>query len=93
MLIDSSKFGRSALLNIVEPWAVAGVITDSQLSPAEAKAYRARGVNLIIADRLAPKYRSMGPEDELIARYRASLFDHLQFRTCAHRIDHDPLLG
>ncbi len=27
-------------------------------------------VNLIIADRLAPKYRSMGPEDELIARYQ-----------------------
>src|SRR4249919_2425945 len=26
--------------------------------------------NLIIADRLAPKYRSMGPEDELIARYQ-----------------------
>jgi len=26
-------------------------------------------VNLVIADRLAPKYRSMGPEDELIARY------------------------
>jgi uncharacterized protein len=27
-------------------------------------------MNLIIADRLAPKYRSMGPEDELIARYQ-----------------------
>ena len=27
-------------------------------------------VNLLIADRLAPKYRSMGPEDELIARYQ-----------------------
>ena len=27
-------------------------------------------VNLVIADRLAPKYRSMGPEDELIARYQ-----------------------
>jgi uncharacterized membrane protein (UPF0182 family) len=26
--------------------------------------------NLIIADRLAPKYRAMGPEDELIARYQ-----------------------
>ena len=26
--------------------------------------------SLIIADRLAPKYRSMGPEDELIARYQ-----------------------
>src|SRR5215468_7556037 len=27
-------------------------------------------VNLLIADRLAPKYRAMGPEDELIARYQ-----------------------
>ena len=27
-------------------------------------------VNLVIADRIAPKYRSMGPEDEFIARYR-----------------------
>ena len=27
-------------------------------------------VNLVIADRLAPKYRSTGPEDELIARYQ-----------------------
>jgi uncharacterized membrane protein (UPF0182 family) len=29
-------------------------------------------VNLVIADRLAPKYRSTGPEDELIARYQAA---------------------
>ncbi|MET0894257.1 MAG: UPF0182 family protein [Acidimicrobiia bacterium] len=28
--------------------------------------------NLVIADRLAPKYRSMGPEDELIARYQSA---------------------
>jgi uncharacterized protein len=27
-------------------------------------------LNLVIADRIAPKYRSMGPEDELIARYQ-----------------------
>src|SRR5918994_2545058 len=27
-------------------------------------------VNLLIADRLAPKYRSMGPEDELVERYQ-----------------------
>ncbi len=50
VLIDSSKFGRTALLSIVEPWAVAGVITDSGLGAAEARAYRAKGVNLIIAD-------------------------------------------
>lgn len=50
ILIDSSKFGRTALLRIVEPWAVTGVITDSALDPVEVEAYRARGVNLIIAD-------------------------------------------
>jgi uncharacterized membrane protein (UPF0182 family) len=27
-------------------------------------------LNLLIADRLAPKYRSMGPEDELVERYQ-----------------------
>src|SRR6266542_5954331 len=26
--------------------------------------------NLLIADRIAPKYRSMGPEDELVERYQ-----------------------
>jgi DeoR family fructose operon transcriptional repressor len=50
VLIDSSKFGRTALLNIVEPWVVDGVITDSGLGPEQVKEYRARGVNLIIAD-------------------------------------------
>jgi DeoR/GlpR family transcriptional regulator of sugar metabolism len=50
ILVDSSKFGRSALLTIVEPWTVAGVITDAALDPQQADAYRARGVNLIIAD-------------------------------------------
>jgi len=29
--------------------------------------------NLIIADRIAPKYRSMGPEDEIIERYRRAV--------------------
>ncbi len=27
-------------------------------------------VNLLVADRVAPRYRSMGPEDELLARYQ-----------------------
>jgi uncharacterized protein len=30
-------------------------------------------VSLIIADRLAPKYRSMGPEDELVERYQQAV--------------------
>ena len=29
--------------------------------------------NLLIADRLAPKYRSMGPEDELVERYQQAV--------------------
>ena len=29
--------------------------------------------NLLIADRLAPKYRSMGPEDELVERYQRAI--------------------
>lgn len=29
--------------------------------------------NLLIADRLAPKYRSMGPEDELVERYQRAV--------------------
>ncbi len=27
-------------------------------------------VNLIVADRIAPRYRGTGPEDEIIERYR-----------------------
>ena len=50
LLVDSTKFGRNALLNIVEPWAVAGLITDDGLDPAGIGAYRERGVNLIIAE-------------------------------------------
>lgn len=50
LLVDSTKFGRNALLDIVEPWAVAGLITDTGLDVETAAAYRGRGVNLIIAD-------------------------------------------
>ena len=50
ILIDSTKFGHTALLNIVEPWLVAGVITDAGLDALQAAAFRARGVNLIVAE-------------------------------------------
>ncbi|HWE61724.1 MAG TPA: DeoR family transcriptional regulator, partial [Chloroflexota bacterium] len=50
ILIDSSKFGRTALLHIVEPWAVAGVITDAEIDPVLAAEYRDRGVNLLLAE-------------------------------------------
>ena len=32
--------------------------------------------SLLIADRLAPKYRSMGPEDELVERYQSFVSDY-----------------
>src|ERR1700730_8279738 len=47
--------------------------------------------------RLAPAGEWLGsrttPRGELITCCRASLFVHLQFRTCAHGIDRDPLRG
>src|SRR5258708_7292571 len=33
-------------------------------------------VNLTVADRLAPKFRTMGPEDELVQRYRDAVGRH-----------------
>jgi DeoR/GlpR family transcriptional regulator of sugar metabolism len=49
ILIDSSKFGHTALLHIVHPREVAGVITDSGLDPLVVAAYRDRGVHLTLA--------------------------------------------
>lgn len=49
ILIDSAKFGRTALLHIVHPWQVAGVITDAGLDPVLVAAYRERGVHLTLA--------------------------------------------
>jgi DeoR/GlpR family transcriptional regulator of sugar metabolism len=50
VVADSSKVGRSALSRFgnVRDWA--GLITDSCISPADAKALRAAGVNLVLAD-------------------------------------------
>ncbi|MGI8793110.1 MAG: UPF0182 family membrane protein [Acidimicrobiales bacterium] len=33
-------------------------------------------INLIIADRLAPRFRPMGPEDEIVARYQETVGTH-----------------
>jgi DeoR/GlpR family transcriptional regulator of sugar metabolism len=49
MLVDSSKFGRTALLHIAWPWQAAALITDAGLSTEAAAAYTRRGVNLVIA--------------------------------------------
>jgi uncharacterized membrane protein (UPF0182 family) len=34
-------------------------------------------INLVVADRLAPKFRSLGPEDELVQRYHDTVGQHV----------------
>jgi DeoR family fructose operon transcriptional repressor len=48
-LIDSSKFGLSALLAIARPEELDAMIVDDGLAPDVAEAYRAVGANLIFA--------------------------------------------
>ncbi len=48
-LIDSTKFGRSALLSIAPAQELDAIVTDSALDPEVARAYRAAGVRLEIA--------------------------------------------
>jgi DeoR/GlpR family transcriptional regulator of sugar metabolism len=49
MLVDSSKFGRTALLHIAWPWQATAVISDSGLPAELVEAYTARNVNVIVA--------------------------------------------
>lgn len=49
MLVDSSKFGRTALLHIAWPWQAAAVFSDAALPDEVAEAYRAREVNVVVA--------------------------------------------
>jgi DeoR/GlpR family transcriptional regulator of sugar metabolism len=48
-LIDSSKFGLSALLTIARPEDLDAVVVDDGLSAATLEAYEAAGVNLVVA--------------------------------------------
>jgi DeoR/GlpR family transcriptional regulator of sugar metabolism len=50
-LIDSSKFGLSALLTIARAEDLDAVVVDDGLPPQAAEAYEAAGVNLILAER------------------------------------------
>jgi DeoR/GlpR family transcriptional regulator of sugar metabolism len=52
-LIDSTKFGISALLSIARVTELDAVVVDDGLPPETAEAYRAAGVRLIVAPRLA----------------------------------------
>lgn len=49
ILVDSSKFGRTALLHIAWPWRATALITDAGLSPELAAAYAAQDVNVLVA--------------------------------------------
>jgi len=48
-LIDSTKFGRAALLSIAPARELDAIVTDPALDPEVARAYRAAGVRLEIA--------------------------------------------
>jgi DeoR/GlpR family transcriptional regulator of sugar metabolism len=49
-LIDSSKFGLSALLSIARPEELDALVVDDGLPPTTVEAYEAAGVNLILAE-------------------------------------------
>ena len=50
LLIDSSKFGKTALIKLASLTEFDQVITDSGISPAEADALRKEGVDLRVVD-------------------------------------------
>ena len=49
-LIDSTKFGRAALVTIADAQELDLIVTDSGLEPAAAEEYRAAGVRLEIVN-------------------------------------------
>jgi DeoR/GlpR family transcriptional regulator of sugar metabolism len=52
-LLDSSKFKRSSLLTVRSAQSLDLIITDDGLDPTTAAEFRAAGVNLLVADRVA----------------------------------------
>jgi DeoR/GlpR family transcriptional regulator of sugar metabolism len=52
-LLDSSKFKRSSLLTVRSAQSLDLIITDDGLDPATAAEFRAAGVNLVVAERVA----------------------------------------
>ena len=49
-LVDSSKFGRSALLSIARAQELDALVVDDALEPETLSAYRAAGVNVVVAE-------------------------------------------
>lgn len=49
MLVDSTKFDRTALLHIAWPWQATAVVTDAGLADETSAGYAERGVNLVVA--------------------------------------------
>jgi DeoR/GlpR family transcriptional regulator of sugar metabolism len=52
-LLDSTKFKRSSLLTIRSPQSLDLIITDDGLDSSTVAEFRAAGVNLVVADRVA----------------------------------------
>jgi DeoR family fructose operon transcriptional repressor len=52
-LLDSTKFKRSSLLTVHSAQSLDMIITDDGLDPATVAEFRAAGVNLVVADRVA----------------------------------------
>jgi DeoR/GlpR family transcriptional regulator of sugar metabolism len=53
-LIDSSKFGLSALLAITRPEELDALVVDDALDADTLASYRAAGVNVVVTERAAP---------------------------------------
>jgi DeoR family fructose operon transcriptional repressor len=50
-LLDSTKFKRDSLMTVRSAQALDTIITDDGLDPATAAAFRAAGINLVVAER------------------------------------------
>jgi DeoR family fructose operon transcriptional repressor len=53
-LVDSTKFGRASLMTVRSVQSLDLLVTDDALDPAVAAAFRAAGVNLVVAERVEP---------------------------------------
>jgi DeoR/GlpR family transcriptional regulator of sugar metabolism len=61
-ILDGTKWHRSALLSFVPVEALTGIVTDSSAPLDEVESWRARGVDVVIAD--------PGPKEPLLRRPR-----------------------
>jgi DeoR/GlpR family transcriptional regulator of sugar metabolism len=62
-ILDGTKWHRTALLSFVEASDLAGIVTDSGAPADEVAAWRAAGVNVILADPVADAVPPVRPRD------------------------------